>query len=454
MTPRRSSHDRGSVLIVAMLITAMLALVLGSYFNLALTSSRQTRRTFDRNAAFHLTEAGVEEAVWSYNQALAGSATAWDGWTNEGAAAWRKFTDFTLTPGSTGSVKVYASDTLPATNARPVIVAEASVQTGSAAPATQMIEVTLRRRSFFANGLTALRKLVFKGRNASYDSWNSDPDNDPSTPPVPYDDALRHDVTGIASGAVENTAVIINNAVIHGYVSTAGAEPQVGDAGLIGPFGTAPGVVDPSRVSTDFNATFPVVPAPLDGEWIKTLGSTLGVPGEATRWRTTSINLTGNNTLTILGHVTLILTAPAGLEALKISGSAALIIPAGSSLTLYFEGDVFIGGNGLANDNPQPVACTLWGGDTSERGQKIDVTGRGSLSAVIYAPNGDVTLSGNGHMMGAVVARDITFAGNAAFHYDESLTDFTDHAPFGPSTWRILSTASERAAHAPSLADR
>src|SRR4051812_5839133 len=101
MKPRSHRNDRrGSVLIVTMLLIAMLALVLGSYYNLSLTSSRQTRRTFDRNTAFHLAEAGIEEAVWSYNQTLAGSASGWSGWNKDGSTAWRKFTDFTLTSGS------------------------------------------------------------------------------------------------------------------------------------------------------------------------------------------------------------------------------------------------------------------------------------------------------------------------------------------------------------------
>lgn len=452
MNPRRlhrRHRQRGSVLIVAMLITAMLALVLGSYFNLSLTSSRQTRRNFDRNTAFHLTEAGVEEAVWAYNRTLAGATDGWTDWTTDGSAAWRKFTDFKLTAGSTGSVKVYASDTSPSGTARPVIVAEAAVQSGSAAPVTQMIEVTLRRRSFFGNGLTALRTLLFRGSTTSYDSWDSDPDNDTATAPVDYATTNRRDVSGIASGAVENTAVLINQATINGYVSTAGAAPAVGANGSIGPIGTAPGVIDPTRVATDFNATFPVVTAPLDGTWLASLGDTLGTVGETTRWRTPSINLKGKETLTILGHVTLILTAPAGTDAINITGSASLLIPAGSSLTVYFEGDIKIAGNGLGNDNVQPVSCVLWGGNTTTAGQSISVTGRGSLRAVIYAPQGDVTLNGDGHMMGAVVARDIILAGNASFHYDESLTDLIEHAPYGPAAWRLLTSASERASLAP-----
>lgn len=449
MITRKLQSDRGAVLIVAMLITAMLALVIGSYLNLTLTSSKQTRRDFDRNAAFHLTEAGVEEAVWSYNHALAGSASAWSDWTVDGSAAWRKFTDFTLTPGSTGSVKVYASDINPAGNSRPVIVAAASVQTGSAPPVRQMLEVSLRRRSFFANGLTALRTLQFRGNRASYDSWNSDPDNNPATPPIPYALAHRRDVTGIASGAVDASDIVINQATIYGYVATAGAIPEVGENGLIGPFDTPLGVVDPSRVTTDFNATFPVVTSPLDGEWITSLGPTLGTAGETTRWRTPSIHLSGNQTLTILGDVTVILTAPPDTDALKITGSASLIIPAGSSLTLYVEGNISIGGKGLANDNPQPITCILWGSNSTKRGQSIDVAGRGALASVIYAPNGDVSVNGNGDIFGSIVARDITFTGNAAFHYDESLANLVDHAPFGPDRWRLLRSANERKSWSP-----
>ncbi len=442
----RRGNRRGSVLIAAMLVTALLALVLGSYFNLTLTSSQQTRRTFDRNAAFHLAEAGIEEAVWSYNQTLAGSATAWSGWTTDGIAAWRKFTDFTVTSGSKGQVKVYANATAPTGHTRPVILAEAAVQTADNAPITQMIEVTLRRRSYFGNGLTALRSLVFRGSRTSFDSWHSDPDRNPATPPVNYSTAIASDRGGIASAARDDSALLVTNAKIYGYVATAGAEPQVGPNGLIGPFNTADGVVDATRVATDFNATFPIIAAPTGGTWVSPLGATLGVTGQTTRWRTAQINLSGKKTLTILGHVTLVLTAPAGTKAIDITGAAAILIPEGSSLTLYAEGDVHIAGQGLGNTNIQPGTFKLWGGNTTGIGQAISITGRGALRAVVYAPNGDVTIHGNGDMMGSIVARDITLTGNAAFHYDASLADLVDHAPYGPGSWRLITAPAERRA--------
>ncbi len=454
MNPSASSpfrERRGSVLIITMLLMAVLALVLGSYFNLSLTSSQQTRRIFDRNTAFHLAEAGVEEAVWSYNQVLAGVPDGWSDWNTDGVAAWRKLTDFSLTPGSSGSVKVYASNITPTKTNQPVILAESTVQTGNTAPVTQMIEVTLRRRSFFANGLTATRKLLFRGSRTLFDSWASDPDQDPSTAPVEYGTAIRSDLGGIATGASDDSDLLLRHAEIHGFVSTAGAIPHVGDDGFIGPFGTAPGVVDPSRFATDFNADFPVISAPTDTSFIYPLGSTLGLVGQATRWHTPFIKLFGFQTLTILGHVTLVVTAPPGTSAIDITGFAAILIPKGSTLTIYVEGDVKISGQGLGNGNVQPASCKMWGTNITETGQVIGIRGRGSLRTVIYAPNGDVTINGNGHVMGSIVARDITFTGNAAFHHDLSLADLTDHAPFGVKDWTLVNTPDARAAKAPLL---
>lgn len=450
--PRSPFRSRkGSVLIVAMLITALMALVIGSYLNLTLTSSRQTRRTFDRNTAFHLAEAGVEEAVWSYNQALAGSASAWTGWETDGIAAWRRFSDFTLTSGSTGFVKVYAGNIAPSGTARPVVVTESAVTSNSVGESTQMIEVTLRRRSYFSNGLTARRSLVFRGTNTTFDSWDSDPDDNSATAPVDYSTANRSDLGGIASTSVDSTAALINHALIYGFVSTGGAQPAVGHDGLIGPFGTAPGTVDSSRVATDFNAAFPNIEPPADGTLIDPVGNTLGIAGTTTRWRTPCIKLSGKQTLTIQGHVTLIITALPGTDGIDVTGSAAILIPAGSSLTVYCAANVKIAGNGVANDNVQASSFVLWGTNTTETGQSIAIVGRGSLRAVVYAPYGDVTLNGNGSMMGAIVARDITLTGNAAFHYDTSLADLIDHAPYGAASWRLLTTADERKARAPQL---
>jgi len=119
--------------------------------------------------------------------------------------------------------------------------------------------------------------------------------------------------------------------------------------------------------------------------------------------------------------------------------------PAGSSLTLYIESDLLIAGQGLANANVQPGTCKIWGTDQSTRGQNFQIAGRGALQSAIYAPNADIAVNGNGDMMGSIIARNITFTGNAAFHFDEALAETGSDAPFGVGKWRELTDPTERA---------
>lgn len=437
---------RGSLLIVAMLIAALVALGLGSYLSFNLTSTRLAQRTFHRNAAFNLAEAGLEEGLWSYNRGLAGEVDGWTGWNSDDAAAWKKFEGFSFAAGTSGSVKVYATPKNPAEGATPRIVALANIDTSNGTGTSQMIEVTLKRRSYFANGLTARRTLAFKGNTTTYDAWDSDPDNTPATPNVGYTSATASDTSGVASASVESTDLIFNNANIYGYVRTGGGYPTVGSNGRIGPFGTLAGVIDPDRVATDFSCSFPDVSAPEDTTFIHTIGSTLGTVGTATKWRSTSLKLVGNQTLTILGHVTLVLTDE--INALTIGGSASIIIPAGSSFTLYTPGDVKIAGNSLVNTNANPATFIFWGTNTDdENPQEVDITGNRSLNAVIYAPKADVVIRGNCSVQGSIVADTITFTGNVAFHYDQALADLSDNAnAYRTSHWKVL-TGTEAAGY-------
>lgn len=438
---------RGAVLIVALLVAAILALILAGYVNLNLTSARLAKRSFNGYAALNLAESGAEEALWSFNRVAVGDGSAWDGWSTGGAAAWQKFPEVDFGANQRGALKVYVDNRQPGTSTRPKIVTQASIAVPGDRAVTKMIEVSLRRRSYFANGLVAKERIVFSGQNASADSWDSDPDDNPATAALPYSPLRRKANVMVASASVLNTAVLANKANVWGYVATGGAQPRMGAGGSIAGPDTPLGVdLDPRRISTDFNADLPLVPMPLDGTVLLTLGPTLGTTGQATKWRTPNLKLSGNQTLTILGQVTLILTDGAGANALDLTGNAAIVIPDGASLTLYVQGDIKVAGKGgLNNANVQPITCQIWGTSQSPAGQAIQITGNGSLSCALYAPLGDVTLQGNGDFMGSIVARNITVAGNAAFHYDESIADRDNDGPFGVARWRELTTASDQA---------
>lgn len=437
------------MLIVTLLVLALLALGVGSYLSLNLGTARLARTSYQQNAAFHLAEAGAEEALWSLNRAHEKNPAAWTGWTVQGAAAWRRFADFDFGGNTSGLVKVYVSDTAPAAGRRSQAVALAEVTAPGLPASTRLIEVTLGRRSYFANGIVARDTVRFSGLNTTVDSWDSDPDNDPATPAVPYGEGVRTDRGSIATLAIQNTALLINQADIWGYVATGGGAPEVGTQGSIRGADTPEDVqIDPARVTTDFSADLPLLTAPIDGTLLSALGDTLGTAGEATRWRITGLSLNGNKTLTILGDVTLILTATTG-SALDVTGNASIIIPDGSSLTVYAEAGIKIAGNGLANGNTRPASCRLYGTGAADAGQSIHLTGNGDLKAVVYAPHAEVQINGNGHIMGAIVGASVTLAGNAAFHYDESLAREADDAPFGVTRWREVTDEAARAAWQP-----
>ncbi len=442
---RAASRRRGSVLIVALLVAAMLALVLGGYLSLNLGSARLSQRTFDRGAAFHLAEAGLEEGLWTYNRLLTGDTSTWNDWQVSSGSAWRRFDGFALSGSTSGSIKVYAQPVAPTEEARPMVVALASVRSPGGAPVTRMLEVSLRRRSFFAAGIVARESLVFRGRNVSFDSWDSDPDRDPATPRVPYSAEVRLDTGVIATGAAAEN-LVLNRARIHGRLVTRGLVPELSAPGFVGPFGVEEGEIHSGWLAQDYNDEFPQINAPTDGTFLTQarLGSTLGVPGEATSWRMPSLRLSGKQTLTILGHVTLVLTDP--VDALSISGGASLVLSPGSSLALYAEGDISIGGQGIVQDFANPGALQIW--STTRPGQRnprITISGRGELAALVYAPEADFEVTGNGEFYGSLIARRVTFGGNAAIHYDHALGRITKHAPYRAGEWRSVDDPVRRA---------
>jgi hypothetical protein len=167
------------------------------------------------------------------------------------------------------------------------------------------------------------------------------------------------------------------------------------------------------------------------------------------------IDIGGNSTNKLVieqnKNVVIILTPTTG-TAIDVKGSASIVIQQDASLNIYTEADVSIAGNGVANDTSNPPAnFMIWGTRSSSAGslQNISVSGNGQLSAVVYAPNANVTANGggtSGNIMGAIVGSTITVTGGSMFHYDMALAEMNDEEPFGISVWNELTTAAARTA--------
>ncbi len=434
-----------------MVFGALLAVALGSFVALNTHSLKMSLRSYAVGEAVNMAESGLEEAVWSFNQAQAGDPAAWDGWTINGAVATRTFNDFSLGANATGVVNVYVDSFNPPAGFQPTIVAQAVVTLPNGhGEVSRMVELKLKRRSYFAAGLVAKDTVNFSGNNASVDSWISDPDQDPGTAPVPYSAGVRRDRGSVGAASV-TANILLNNADIWGTAAVGGtssAAISVGANGRVGPFGTASGVKDPASIATDFTANLDPISNPTGGTVLASLGATLGTAGTTTTWR--APQLTGS--ITIQGDVTLVLTAGPGVPAIDLTGTKMITVTPGSRLRIYTEGDVKIAGNGLFNENDSPDTFQLWGTSTAAIAQDIQIAGNGALTGIIYAPNGNIRINGNGDVMGAAVGRHVTITGNAAFHYDESLANWSASSPFGITRWRELRTPDERAVHASHLA--
>jgi len=468
-----SRAQRGSLLIVAMILCAIIGISLASYIKLSRTSMAISNRAFYNNGAMNLAETGLEESMYAINQMVADDTYSWPGWTNDGTLAtsnaWRRWSGYTFNQNTTGIVRVYVKNYLG--DMPPTIAARSTVTLGGATTGSieKWIEVTLAKTSKFANGLVAKQTITFNGNNATVDSWNSDPDHNPATAAVDYDSSSMRANGSVGSISVAVGSIGVNNADIFGYASTGGAAVTVGSQGKVGPFGTGNGVIAAGHTSTNFSATFDPVSAPTATYLsIGAISSTTTLPvsnsdahvtidGVDTYYYTSpKVDLT-NNALNITAGKRVILQLTNTTTSISVGGgTGAINVNVGAKLEIYTPGDISVAGNGVMNGGTsdatanQPINFQIWGTKTTGT-QNISVSGNGVFSGVIYAPQGSVTMNGggnSGNVSGSIVANDITLNGSCKFHYDESLGNFGAGNPFRVTKWKELTSATDRAAYA------
>ncbi|MDD2764523.1 MAG: hypothetical protein PHE83_11170 [Opitutaceae bacterium] len=478
--------QRGSVLLTALLLSAIIAISLVSYLQITMNSRKLAQRSFYANAAMNLVDTGVEQALWSLNQ---GNWTG-AGFTAVDATHWQatfptSSTYFQLMQGVRGQVKVWVDQS----NAnRPHAVAKAIITLGDGSELVKEAEVYMRKRSYFANGLVAKNSITFSGNNAAVDSWNSDPDNNPGTAAVPYSSGVAHDNGQIGSTSVQVDSISVSNADIYGYAAIGTSDLtgiSVGPQGSVGPYGTANGDIDATHVTYDFTTSFPDATAPTTSGYTLpaiTGATTLPRAGDLPAadggyyYSVPSISLSGSGaTLSIGGssaNVVIVVTNTTGTT-VSTTGHGGIAIATDSSLALYTSGNVAIAGNGVVNgtftsDNNgnltsgtpnQPASFAVYGtrssADAATNGlQDIKIAGNGILSGIVYAPNASLEMKGGGNsgqVLGAAVANTVTVTGNSVFHYDESLADASSSNLWGLSKWRELASAADRNAYTSQL---
>lgn len=120
------------------------------------------------------------------------------------------------------------------------------------------------------------------------------------------------------------------------------------------------------------------------------------------------------------------LNIPAGTwvcDSVRIQGNKK--VTTSGPVTLYVRGSCDIQGNGIVNGGittggiARPQDLMIYGlpGCTS-----VSIGGNGAFTGVMYAPNAEIHINGNGGIWGAVVGNHVTFSGNnGSLHYDVAL---------------------------------
>jgi hypothetical protein len=497
MSPtNKLQQARGSIMIAALIITLITGSLVGLFLKTVTQELHNSYRFSMGFQAINLAEAGLDMAIDAMIKET-WSGTYWTAGAN--GYLGRNFSNISYSwRGERRYVEVYiepdriieVEDAGGTREVRaPAAVAEGVIRLRNGMEVRRQVYIDMApgrspqpdHGGFWDNGILGRRGINLGGNKQTIDSFNTypldplDPDNaDDVADRIRYAGMTVEEIYAeqqkltklghlfaypngtLASPSVVLTDISVGNADIYGRISTGSDEVSADLKKFIGPngslydpdspFRSKKDSVDFGNVAYDFTAELPDVEAPeLDSPSEAISGFTIGSAESKTQYLMSSFDVGSNETYTVQGNVVMVVTG-------NVNIGGVVNIPEGSTLRIYIDGDLTIGGNGFANAGA-PRNLLMYGTGTD---QDWKLHGNGFLSAAVYAPNAAVSLRGGGNsgeMFGAIVGDTVTFSGNNYdFHYDESLAyhvpldDDEDGGDFTPriTNWAELTAKSDR----------
>jgi Tfp pilus assembly protein PilX len=165
----------------------------------------------------------------------------------------------------------------------------------------------------------------------------------------------------------------------------------------------------------------PTPPSPLPPTGSYTPANSEVIPNGASLG---DVSITGNKTVT-LGGATCTAVAPCtiNMNSLSVSGDATLQISGYVILKIAGTGldagtVLSLTGNDVANPGYNPTTFQIQYAGTGS----MVIKGNTTTTAMVYAPNANVTLEGNGSFYGSFVGATVIDTGNGNLHYDRRLS--------------------------------
>ena len=417
------NQQAGGVLVITLLVTGVIGFSMASYLKLAQATVMANSRSADWNTALPMMEAGVEDALAHLNKNDTNYVR--DGWqlSYGSYVVKRELRD------SYYQVSIVATNKL-----KPVIEATgyALQRSGhgrganAAKYVSRKVRVFAERQPKFKKGMVTKGNIDLSGNNIATDSFDS---GDPLfNTGGKYDPAKKKDKGDIATNASIINSLAVGNANIMGTIATGpGGVPAIGANGTVGnkAWVTSGKIgIMPGAFTDDMNVAFPDVEVPI-GPWLPApIGGVVGGVMYDRIITTGNWIFSGSTALSgkvlITGNATVLVTSSIGF-----SGSGKLTIATNASLKLYADcASATISGGGVVNAAGNALNFQYFG---TPKNTSVSISGNGTLTGVVYAPNADFTLVGGGgagsatDFSGASMTKSVKMAGHFNFHFDENL---------------------------------
>jgi hypothetical protein len=297
--------------------------------------------------------------------------------------------------------------------------------TGSAVStpqAARRIEViaTPVTNSQFPRAITMQNWLVMNGTSSIIDSFDSGSNLYSNN--GQYDSSKRklNGDVGLVNSAKGNNVSSLKDNAIYGSLQYSG--PAVKKTGGVkgtvsSPFNTKlPLATDPTGTFTDYSSN-------IDNATVVASGTTATSP--------TRLKITSNNGTFSLQHNFTVTgpTPPPGQSAqdtymeiwvpgnYDVTGNALVTQGAKVHVTWYVDGSISTAGNAYSNLSGLAANVSFMAVGSGS----ITISGNGDFIGTFYGPLRDVSFTGNGSLVGAVIGDNLTIGSNASIHYDEAL---------------------------------
>lgn len=454
-------RKEGGILITTVILVALMSMMTAATLYRVSSRYAATYQSVCWNEAMSSAEGGADLALVALNNSLSDPSTAWAGWTPSDASTFPKtyipaiadhggegntkvFTKIVVDTGvgggwirvrsmgvaelpsrSSNGLETAVTDTNGLKNHRSVLrkprfISDVTGGRLHLPQVTRTVEVLAAPALSYPymRPLTTRGSITMNG-GAWTDSFNStDPAHSTNTQ-YDFSKHLSHgDIATNSSGNLTD----LNNCYVYGNASSNG--------GAIGDPSNVQGVV-----TNNFQTTIADIPDPVFAS-VEMTPTTISNPGS-------NVTLVGGtaaspknyklNQLTVSGSVGVILAPPApGVESylniwvtgkVALTGNAYILQQPGVHVTFYGDDDMKFTGNGYMNQNSVASTLQLFGVSPKSGGSNhsLQVGGNGDFIGVINAPAYDVTINGNGALVGTVIGKTATITGGGGFHYDEAL---------------------------------